>query len=129
MPGKTYTGSSHDQRPQPNSIGDVDTTPPDWLSDKAKDIYTRTVDQIKGYGIWGSCDTSILAIYATQYARLIEVSKIKPAKRDRSTEKLQNDLTASVLSLSKELGIAPGSRARLRLPAQDKDKDNKLDNL
>jgi phage terminase small subunit len=43
------------------------------------------------------------------------------ADKDLSAERMLNDLTASVLSLSKELGITPSARAKLRIAKVEED--------
>lgn len=115
MPGRIPNPDSimtNDKRPK--TVGDNRlSTPPKWLNDNAKKIYKSTSKEIKKLGISDKCDTNILAIFSAQLDRLQVISQ--KTDKDLREERLQNDLTASVLSLSKELGITPTARAKLRI--------------
>jgi phage terminase small subunit len=115
MPGpiaSKHSINSNDKRPKPVSDGIVPKAP-SWLNKNAKKIYKQTADEIVKLGIAGKCDQNILSIFSAQLDRLQTISN-KPDK-EFADERLQNDLTSSVLSLSKELGITPTARAKLRI--------------
>lgn len=115
MPGpipSEHSINTTDKRPKPvgdNKIG----SPPKWLNDNAKKIYKQTANEIKSLGISDRCDTNILAIFSAQLDRLQVVSQLED--KEIFQERIQNDLTSSVLSLAKELGITPSARAKLRI--------------
>lgn len=115
MPGpiaSQHSLESNDKRPKPVSDGII-PKPPSWLNANSKKIYKQTANEIVKLGIAGRCDQNILAIFSAQLDRLQVVSKL--SDRELHHERLQNDLTASVLSLAKELGITPSARAKLRI--------------
>jgi phage terminase small subunit len=117
FPELTSVNSNYEQKkPKPSSDGIVPKAPA-WLGDNAKKIYKQTSKEIVMLGIAGKCDQNILAIFSEQMSRLQIISKLTP--RDNSVERLQNDLTSSVLSLAKELGITPSARAKMRLAKPD----------
>jgi phage terminase small subunit len=103
MPGRTPSPdsiNSTDKRPKTVSDGII-PRPPTWLNDNAKKIYKAASKEIVNLGIAGKCDVNVLSIYAMQLDRAL------------------NDLTASTLSLIKELGISPSARAKLRIAKVD----------
>lgn len=115
MPGRIASPDSlmtTDKRPKPVSDGIVPKAP-SWLNKNAKKIYKVTSDEIVKLGIAGKCDQNILAIFSAQLDRLQVVSQ--KTDRELSDERLQNDLTASVLNLARELGVTPSARAKLRI--------------
>jgi len=121
MPGpiaSTDSLTSFDKRPKPISDGIV-PKPPSWLNSNAKKIYRTTSVEIVKLGIAGRCDQNILAIFSAQLDRLQTVSTL--VNRELFHERLQNDLTSSVLSLAKELGITPSARAKLRIARVEED--------
>jgi P27 family predicted phage terminase small subunit len=121
MPGpiaSTDSLTSFDKRPKPISDGVV-PKPPSWLNSNAKKIYRTTSVEIVKLGIAGRCDQNILAIFSAQLDRLQTVSTL--VNRELFHERLQNDLTSSVLSLAKELGITPSARAKLRIARVEED--------
>lgn len=127
MPGpipSIHSKNTTDQRPVAVSDGLVPRAPM-WLSANAKKIYKVTSAEIVALGIAGKCDQNILAIFSAQMDRLQVVANINP--RELTHERLQNDLTSSVLSLAKELGITPSARAKLRIARVVE--DDKLDSL
>lgn len=101
-----------DKRPLAVSDGIV-PVPPKWLNKVAKDIFVDAAARIVMMSMGGIADTTTIAIYANQYARLQELAKL--TKRDLKQDRMLNDLTASVLSLANQLGLTPGGRARLRV--------------
>jgi phage terminase small subunit len=115
MPGPTPSPDTlevSDKRPR--GVGDNNLNKaPAWLNANAKKIYKKTAEEIKKLGISDRCDTNILAIFAAQLDRLQTISQLP--EKELFHERLQNDLTGSVLSLSKELGITPSARAKLRI--------------
>lgn len=100
------------KRPKAVSDGIVPKAPA-WLCSEAKKIYRITAKEIVALGIAGKCDQNILAIFSEQMNRLQRISNEKD--RQPSLERLQNDLTSSVLQLAKELGITPSARAKMRV--------------
>lgn len=121
MPGpiaSQHSLESNDKRPKAVSDGIVPKAP-SWLNSNAKKIYKQTSNEIVKLGIAGRCDQNILAIFSAQLDRLQVVSKL--SNRELYHERLQNDLTASVLSLAKELGITPSARAKLRIAKVEED--------
>lgn len=115
MPGPVrseHSIISTDKRPSTISDGIVPKAP-SWLNKNAKKIYKQTAEEIVKLGIAGKCDSNILAIFSAQLDRLQLISN--KADKEFADERLQNDLTASVLSLSKEIGITPSARAKLRI--------------
>jgi hypothetical protein len=115
MPGPIPSSDTlevSDKRPKP--VGDNNLNKaPTWLNANAKKIYKKTAEEIKKLGISDRCDTNILAIFSAQLDRLQTISQLP--EKELFHERLQNDLTGSVLSLSKELGITPSARAKLRI--------------
>ena len=121
MPGRIPSPDSimtSDKRPKTVSDGNVPSAPK-WLTANAKKIYKKTAGEIVRLGIAGRCDENILAIFSMQLDRLQTISSM--ADKDLSAERMLNDLTASVLSLSKELGITPSARAKLRIAKVEED--------
>lgn len=115
MPGPiASTDTKQDKRPIAVSCGDFIPKPPKWLNADAKKIFKEAATRIVMLNIGGEADSTTLAIYAYQYARLQELSAAS-SKGDLKQERLRNDLVASVLSLANQLGLSPGGRARLRI--------------
>jgi phage terminase small subunit len=119
MPGRIPSPDSivsTDKRPRTVSDG-VIPKPPDWLNSNAKKVYKAAAKEIVALGIAGKCDLTVLSLYAMQYDRL----QLLSARTDRepSQDRALNDLTASTLSLIKELGISPSARAKLRIAKVD----------
>ena len=124
MPGPypNLENEYRDKRPAP--VGDNNLSKaPTWLNVNAKKIYRNTAAEIKKLGISDRCDCQVLAIYAMQLDRLQTVSQAE--NKEPKDQRLLNDLTSSVLSLSKELGITPSARAKLRI--QKKEEADELD--
>ena len=111
-------------RPKPVSDNVVPKAPK-WLSEEARKIYKQAASDIVRLGIAGKCDANILSVYAMQMARLIEVSQI--IEKDLPTNRMLNDLTASTLSLAKEIGLSPSARAKMRLAKVEE--DNPIEDL
>ena len=128
MPGPISSPDSvntNDRRPK--ALGNNDLSrPPIWLNDNAKKIYKSTADVIKKLGISDKCDSAFLAMYSAQVDRLQVISQ--KANKDLREERLQNDLTTSVIQLSRELGITPSARAKLRLNKVEED-NSSIDEL
>jgi len=101
-----------DNRPLAISDGFM-PKPPKWLNKVAKGIFVDAATRIVMMSMGGIADTTTIAIYANQYARLQELAKLE--KRDLKQDRMLNDLTSSVLSLANQLGLTPGGRARLRI--------------
>ncbi len=119
MPGRIHSPhslESNDKRPKPVSDGIIPKAPT-WLNSNAKKIYKKTAEEIVNLGIAGRCDQNVLAIFSAQLDRLQVISQ--KDNKEFADERLQNDLTASVLSLAKELGITPSARAKLRIAKID----------
>ena len=112
-----------DNRPYAVSDGLV-PTPPKWLNKVAKEIFKEAAKRIVMMSMGGEADTTTIAIYANQYARLQKIAMLE--ERDLKQERLLNDLTSSVLSLANQLGLTPGGRARLRIA---KNPDTTADDL
>lgn len=124
MPGPIANPDSintNDKRPKPVGNNDLSKSP-SWLNSNAKKIYKSTADVIKKLGISDKCDTNFLAMYSVQLDRLQVLSE-KPNK-DLREERMQNDLTTSVIQLSRELGITPSARAKLRLTKVEENNDS-----
>lgn len=123
MPGpiaSEHSINSNDKRPKAVSDGII-PKPPVWLNANAKKIYKNTAIEIVKLGIAGRCDQNILAIFSMQLDRLQTISKLD--SKELTQERMLNDITASVLSLSKEIGITPSARAKLRI-AKVEDNDD-----
>lgn len=103
---------SNDKRPKPITDG-ITPTPPAWLTQPAKKVFRDACNKSVELGIAGRADRDTLSLYAVQMTRLQELSA-KPNK-DMREEKLLNDLVSSVSAISKELGLSPGGRARMRI--------------
>lgn len=118
MPGplpSQDTQNPRDRRPKTITDG-VTPTAPTWLTSAAKKVFKDACHKSVELGIAGRADRDTLSLYAVQMTRLQELSG-KPNK-DMREEKLLNDLVASVSSLSRELGLSPGGRARMRITAK-----------
>lgn len=123
MPGpiaSEHSINSNDKRPKTVSDGII-PKPPSWLNANAKKIYKATASEIVKLGIAGRCDQNILSIFSMQLDRLQTISKLD--SKELTQERMLNDITASVLSLSKELGITPSARAKLRIAKVDDNDD------
>jgi phage terminase small subunit len=105
-----------DKRPYASSDKIVPKAP-SWLNKNAKKIFNETAKKLVDMKMAGSADQSTIAIYAFQYDRLMSLSNA--SADDLRSQKLQNDLVSSVLSLSNQLGLTPGGRARLRIKQED----------
>lgn len=119
MPGRIPSPDSintTDKRPKAVSDGII-PRPPTWLNDNAKKIYKATAKEIVNLGVAGRCDINVLAIYSMQLDRLQVLSQQE--NKDPSANRMLNDLTASTLSLIKELGISPSARAKMRIAKVD----------
>jgi phage terminase small subunit len=124
MPGPIANPDSvntNDRRPKAVGNNDLSKSPA-WLNANAKKIYKNTAEVIKKLGISDKCDTNFLAMYSVQLDRL-QVMSEKPNK-DLREEKMQNDLTTSVIQLSRELGITPSARAKLRIAKVEENNDS-----
>jgi len=117
MPGPTVNTNSpniiQDKRPKPATDGVVPRAPK-WLSTSQKKIYKDTARKIVQLGIGASCDENILSLFALQMDRLILLNK-SADKADLSSARMMNDLTSQVLSLSREIGLTPSARAKMRI--------------
>ena len=113
-----------DKRPTAVSDGVVPKAPK-WLTPAAKVIYKKTAQDMVSLGIAGRADEYTLAIFATQMVNLIELSG-KTAKEPGEKE-MFNKLSTQCLSLIKELGLSPMSRAKLRVAKVET--DSPLDDL
>jgi phage terminase small subunit len=121
MPGPIFSPDSvntNDKRPKPVGNNDLSKSPA-WLNSNAKKIYKNTAELIKKLGISDRCDTNFLALYATQLDRLQVLSE--KLNKDLREERMLNDLTTSVIQLSRELGITPSARAKLRIAKVEED--------
>jgi P27 family predicted phage terminase small subunit len=128
MPGPNSSPDSintNDRRPKAVGNNDLSKSPA-WLNSNAKKIYKNTAEVIKKLGISDKCDTNFLAMYSAQLDRL-QVMSEKPNK-DLREERMLNDLTTSVIQLSRELGITPSARAKLRLTKVEED-NSSIDEL
>jgi phage terminase small subunit len=116
MPGPIPFKMIDDKRPYASSDKIVPKAP-SWLNKNAKKIFNETAKKLVDMKMAGSADQSTIAIYAFQYDRLMSLSNA--SADDLRSQKLQNDLVSSVLSLSNQLGLTPGGRARLRIKQED----------
>jgi phage terminase small subunit len=99
---------------KPRSVSDgIVPEPPKYLSKVAKAIYRDAAKRIVSLGVGASCDANMLALYAIQMERVTILAANE--NRDLKQEKLLNDLIASTFSLSKDLALSPGGRARMRV--------------
>ena len=124
MPGPIASPDSintNDKRPKPVGNNDLSKSPA-WLNSNAKKIYKNTAELIKKLGISDRCDTNFLALYATQLDRLQVLSE--KLNKDLREERMLNDLTTSVIQLSRELGITPSARAKLRIAKVEENNDS-----
>lgn len=124
MPGPISNPDSimtSDKRPKPTGDNNL-SNPPKWLTANAKKIYKNSAEEIKKLGISDRCDTNFLALYATQMDRLQTLSQ--KMDKDLREERMQNDLTTSVIQLSRELGITPSARAKLRIGKVEENNDS-----
>ena len=115
MPGRIPNADSintSDKRPKAVSDGIIPSAPK-WLNANAKKIYKKTASEIVKLGIAGKCDNNILAIFSMQLDRLQTLSE--KADKELTEQRMLNDLTTSVLNLSRELGITPSARAKLKI--------------
>jgi P27 family predicted phage terminase small subunit len=124
MPGPTPSIDSvntNDRRPSAVTDGVV-PQPPDWLNKDAKKIYRKVSKKIVALGVGASADEHILALFAFQTDRLIKLSK-SAAADDSKSQRLLNDLSGQLLSLSREIGLTPSARAKMRIKAMQPDTD------
>lgn len=121
MPGPIPFKMEEDKRPYATTDNVVPRAP-SWLNARAKKIFKETAEKLVKMKMAGSADESTIAIYAFQYDRLMTFSKT--AENEPRHHRVQNDLVASVLSLSNQLGLTPGGRARLRIKPEDNTEDD-----
>jgi phage terminase small subunit len=117
--------NTNDKRPRPTGDNEL-SRPPVWLNANAKKIYKSTAELIKKLGISDRADANFLALYATQLDRLQVLSN--KVEKDLREQRMLNDLTTSVIQLSRELGITPSARAKLRLTKVEED-NSSIDEL
>lgn len=99
----------------------VNIKPPDWLDEKALDVWKRTRKAIKSLEILDNVDSEMLGIYCDAVARYSEFAKM--ARRDVGNgvdAKDLNELAKSATSYARlalqtaeKLGLTPNGRARL----------------
>lgn len=113
MPGQIPAPDTPFDR-RPTVVSDSSTLkPPAWLGPDAKKIFKKTASELKALGLSAKADTDTLAIYSMQFARLQQIYAL-PTK-DRWANKSLNELSTQCLSLIRELGLGPASRAKLRI--------------
>lgn len=105
----------------------VNTTPPAFLSDLAKDIFKSTIEATKEENL-KQIDLPLLATFSQTYANIIDASKHLNAEGlvvDNKINPYERILTKEIRilrSLADQLGFSPNSRARLELSLAKHDK-------
>lgn len=109
---------------------------PEWLSDVATEEYNRVVAEAKKINLWDNLDLTVLAIYADNYARYIEASKL--AREQGLTAHSRGAFTVSpyveimdksatqILKCSTKLGLAVTDRLKLIVPTKEEKSVNKF---
>lgn len=104
----------------------VDLTPPDWLSEEARDVWDRKIAEVAGLNaaddLLDVLDTEMLAVYCDAYIQYKLTASVSPKTSDMIKE-LQ--AWSRILSAyAEKLGFTPNARARLvkKLSAEKKDR-------
>lgn len=108
--------------------GKVRLKPPDWLDEKALEVWRRTKKAISGMDILDNIDCDMLAIYCDAIARYAEFAQSlvkgemvdidgipRRLKANELTElsKAANAYSRQAAQLAEKLGLTPNARARL----------------
>ena len=109
---------------------------PDWLSETAASEFNRVVTEAKKINLYDNLDLVVLAIYADNYSRYIEASKL--AKEYGLTATSRGAFTVSpyveimdksatqILKCSTKLGLACTDRLKLIAPTKEEKSVNKF---
>jgi P27 family predicted phage terminase small subunit len=111
---------------------------PDWLSDDAKEIWKRTVKQLKQMGTLSVADVDLIAAYCNAVVTykkatdLVDKSGVLiKGRRDgvvtNPAVRIQRDAAQLIRQLGAEFGLSPSSRSRISVDGASDDSDDFLD--
>ncbi|EHL18498.1 hypothetical protein HMPREF9630_00223 [Peptoanaerobacter stomatis] len=116
---------------------------PEWLSDMAREEFTRVVTEAEAIGLLDNLDLAFLAIYAYAYSSYIEISqkinssyittkKVKKGKTQTTVEIInplivaQEKYIKQIMQCSTKLGLATTDRLKLIVPVKEEKETNKF---
>lgn len=107
-------------------------TPPDWLSDDARQLWQSLVPSLAARGVATAVDTAELGGLCDWWARYRQVSRALDAVADiKSTEYYRLQILAGAAwknfaTAASKFGLNPSDRARLRIDSGAKQEDELL---
>ena len=98
--------------------GKVDKlSPPDWLNERQKEVFTYVAQELAGGKIVGNVDVFVLTSFAVAVDRLEKIEQLlnrdSDAMLDRSLMLAKSKYTADFNTGIKELSLSPQARAKL----------------
>lgn len=114
-------------------------TPPMWLSDEAREEFSRVVEEAASIDHLDNLDLGILAIYANAYASFVEISEKIQAVGYLGTREsrygeyetvhpllvAQEKYVKQIMQCSTKLGLATTDRLKLIVPVKEESEVNK----
>lgn len=115
-------------------------TPPEWLSDTARDEFLRVVTEAATIDHLDNLDLGVLAIYANAYASFVEVSEMIQQTGHLGTREnnfgtyhtvhpllqAQEKYVKQIMQCSTKLGLATTDRLKLIVPVKEESEVNKF---
>lgn len=107
--------------------------PPAWLTDTAKEEFSRVVREAGAISLLDNLDLSTLAIYADQYSRYVEAATA--LQNDGMVSKkgtpspyigIMERTAKVIMSCSSKLGLATTDRLKLIVPKKEEKPQNKF---
>lgn len=89
-------------------------TPPSWLSNDAKEIFNKSVEELIQVELITNVDVEQLAVYSRAVAEFA-----KESQKDEPDETKLDKLSKQIKSWSIEFGLTPSSRAKLAMPKEE----------
>lgn len=97
---------------------------PAWLSKEAKEVWDKTLNDLKGFDILDNIDAEALAVYCDAVARYAEITKkLQGVEYVQTTAhggikvnplvSAQRNYAVTMMQYADKLGITPDGRARL----------------
>lgn len=91
--------------------------PPEYLTDRQKEIFCYIVQELKASGILGNLDVYILSTTAVAIDRIQEIERMVNADpdllRDSALMRAKNAYTKEFFRCCNELSLSPQSRAKI----------------
>ena len=114
-----------------------DLTPPDWLSEPARDKWSELAPILATHGLLTKCDLDTLALYCATWVRWREAEE--NLDREGSTTTAQSgyqqisphytiakNSLAGLRALADRLGLNPSARTRIEVPPEKRREDDLL---